>query len=524
MRVVVCAAALIGAGLCFSAACLAQRPSRGTRPPPNQGSTTVRAELATVLLQSGRYDDAAREYRMLLARDPTSFDYRLGLARALAWGDHPREAERELVQLIARRPGTPGLDSLLRVVRHAYDPRAVDAAQWVASDPWYASYRLALARALAREGMPRLAIVPFDNLLSRPADAGIPDRRTLLREMADAYVAADDRAGGAERLRTALAFAPADTALRRTLASMLSDSRRYADAKAQYDTLLLQAPSGSLLLERARLRLALGDRTGAESDLWASVAVEPSADAYVLLGDLFRERGDYRGARSMYVAARQGATGDVRTAVAGALGQLDREERPAMLAPLVGEDPGWRLSEDAAGDNLGIAYSDLAIGRTLLLATATRVTLGADWRELSERTAARRADASGFGATIGAWQEAAYGPLLGRLEIQGGELYYPGTGTLGEARAALSAWVFAWQATLEVAGAPAYPSLFSMDALMPPGGGRPLTERDAAVTFGGPVGPLDFGLRWQRSLVSDGNRRLTIDGYARYALGANVFA
>jgi tetratricopeptide (TPR) repeat protein len=516
--------ALIGAGLCLSTLSLsAQRPSRGARAQSSQ-STSVRAELATVLLQSGRYDEAAREFRTLLTRDPSSFEYRLGLAHALAWGNRPREAERELVQIIAKRPGAPGLDSLLRAVREAFDPRAVDAAQWVASDPWFPPYRLALARALAREGMPRLAIVHYDTLLSRPATSGIPDRGALLRELSDAYVAAGDRLGGAERLRAALALAPADTALRRAFASMLADARRYDDAKAQYDTLLLQTPSGSLLLDRAHVRLALGDRAGAEADLWSSVGLQPSASAYLLLGDLFRERGDYRGARAMYVAARRGATRDVRTAVAGALGQLDREERPAMLAPIVGDDPGWRLAEDAAADNLGVAYSALGLTRTIPIAAATRITLGAEWRELSEHTAARRVDASGFGGTIGGWQEAAYGPLLGRLAVEGGAVHHPSAGTLGEARAALSAWLFAWQATFEVATAPAYPSLFSVDALLPVDGGRPLTERDVAVTLGGPIGPLDIGARWARSFVSDGNRRLTIDSYARYPLRANLFA
>src|SRR5437899_12559763 len=119
MRVVM-RAAWIGAWLCVSSQLTAQRPNRASRAPTGQ-SVTVRAEMATVLLQSGRYDEAAREFRTLLARDPSSFEYRLGLAHALAWGDHPREAERELVQLLAKRPGPPGLDSLLRVVRAASD-------------------------------------------------------------------------------------------------------------------------------------------------------------------------------------------------------------------------------------------------------------------------------------------------------------------------------------------------------------------------------------------------------------------
>src|SRR5689334_11477834 len=107
--------ALLGVGLSVSATVGAQQPRRTTR--SSSGTIAVRAELATVLLQSGRYEEAAREFRLLLARDPNNFEYRLGLAHALAWGDRPREAEQELTQLIARRPGTPGLDSLLRSVR-----------------------------------------------------------------------------------------------------------------------------------------------------------------------------------------------------------------------------------------------------------------------------------------------------------------------------------------------------------------------------------------------------------------------
>ncbi|HEV8235364.1 MAG TPA: hypothetical protein VGP84_12240, partial [Gemmatimonadaceae bacterium] len=215
---------------------------------------------------------------------------------------------------------------------------------------------------------------------------------------------------------------------------------------------------------------------------------------------------------------------NVRTAVAGALGQLDREERPAMLAPLIGDDPGWHLSEDAAADNLGVTYSALGFRRTLAVASATRIALGAEWQELSLRTAARRVDASGFGATIGGWQEAAYGPFLARLAVEGGAVRYSSAGTLGEGRAALSAWVFAWQATVDYATTPAYPSLFSVDALLPIGGGQALAERDVAATIGGPIGPLDIGARWQQSLISDGNRRITIESYARYALGGDLFA
>jgi tetratricopeptide (TPR) repeat protein len=502
----------------------AQRPPRKKQGGRAPATPAVRAELASVLLQSGRYEEAAREYRVLLAQHPESYDYRLALAKALAWGEHPREAERELERVVAKRPGVPAVDSLLRTVRDAYDPSAAEAAGWLAGDPTYAPYRVALARALAREKMSRLAIAQYDTLLMRPGFGTLPDRGTLLREMADAFVAAGDRLAGAARLLSALALAPNDTALRHTIAGMLVDAHRYAEARAQFDTLLDTGPSGPVFLERAQVRLASGDRSGAESDLWASVSTRPSTAAYLLLGDLYRERGDYHGARSMYLAASQGAPREMRISLAAALALLDREERPAVLAPLVGDDPGWRVAEDGSADNLGVAYSVLSLRRTLPVTGTTRLSLGAEWRQLAEHSSARRVDFSGYGATIGGWQEASYGPLLARLAADAGAVYHPLAGTLGEAHGTFSAWLFAWQAALELGTEPAYPSLFSAEALLPAAGGAALTERDLAGSVGGPIARADLGARVQRSLLSDGNRRLTMEVTARYPLAPNVYA
>jgi hypothetical protein len=41
--------------------------------PPLPASSSVRAELAAVLLESGKYSDAAREYRSLLGRNPRNY-------------------------------------------------------------------------------------------------------------------------------------------------------------------------------------------------------------------------------------------------------------------------------------------------------------------------------------------------------------------------------------------------------------------------------------------------------------------
>ena len=127
----------------------AQSPRQAARPVSTSRSA-VRAELAATLLNANRFDEAAAEYRRLLATDPGNRVYRLGLARALAWGDHPRDAERELLR-VRDRQNASVVDPLLRSVRAALDPTAAEAAAWRREAPGYLPYRLALARALARE-------------------------------------------------------------------------------------------------------------------------------------------------------------------------------------------------------------------------------------------------------------------------------------------------------------------------------------------------------------------------------------
>ena len=136
---------LLAAGLSLASAFAspAQRVSQSARPlAPSRRE--VRAELATTLLNASRSGEAAAEFRLLLADEPANHDYRLGLARALAWGDHPREAEHEL--LLARdRQNASVIEPLLRSVRSAFDPTAAQAAVWVRESPAYLPYRIAFA-------------------------------------------------------------------------------------------------------------------------------------------------------------------------------------------------------------------------------------------------------------------------------------------------------------------------------------------------------------------------------------------
>ena len=508
---------MVGAALMLAVPLGAQRAGR-----PGTGAARVRAEFASVLLQAGRYDEAAREYRVLLARDGDRFEYRLGLARALAWGNHPREAERELSVLARQRAGNASVDSLLRSVRESFEPRAVDASSWVAREPWYQPYRLALARALAREGLSALAIVHFDTLLQR--GAGAPDRASLVREMVDAYVAAGNAAAGAARLRAELARSPADTALRHTLAALLATDRRYQDARDEYDALLREVPTAALFRERAAVVLALGDRRAAEADLSSSLAIEPTGDTYLMLGTLYRERGDYRAARAMYDAAAARRERSVKQALAAARAQLAREQRPVVaFAPPLGSDPGWHVAEVASADNQGVFYSALGLSRTFPVASATSLSVGSEYRQLGERANGRAVYASGYGASLGVAQDATAGLLLVRAAATGGAVYHPRSGVLPEGRLGLATWVGAWQLSAEAASRAAYPTLFTAASLLPPDSAGPLVERGVTATLGGPLGALDVALSWQRSRLSDDNSRLTLQGYARYPVAPGLY-
>jgi hypothetical protein len=159
----------------------------------NSRALTIRAEMASVLLQSKRYDEAAREYRVLLAYSPRSYSHRLNLVRALMWGNRPREAERELMVLITQRGREPGLESMLLDTRQQLRPSADEAAAWQRDRPQSLEYRRILARALARERRSSDALAQYDTLIRlRPSPAHFLERAYVHVERRDLDAAERD--------------------------------------------------------------------------------------------------------------------------------------------------------------------------------------------------------------------------------------------------------------------------------------------------------------------------------------------
>ena len=159
----------------------------------NARALAIRAEMASVLLQSKRYDEAAREYRVLLAHSPRSYSHRLNLARALMWGNRTREAERELSVLISQHGREPQLEAMLLAARQQLQPSASEAHTWLSARRSSIEYRRILARALARERRSSEALAQYDTLiLQRPSPGHFLERAFVHASRRDLHAAERD--------------------------------------------------------------------------------------------------------------------------------------------------------------------------------------------------------------------------------------------------------------------------------------------------------------------------------------------
>jgi hypothetical protein len=121
-------------------------------------------------------------------------------------------------------------------------------------------------------------------------------------------------------------------------------------------------------------------------------------------------------------------------------------------------------------------------------------------------------------------QEISYGSFLGRVGVTGGGLHLESS-VVPIASGTAAAWFNAWEVSFDAATGPAYPSLLTTTAVSPTDGlGDALTEQDLSATLGGPAGPADFAATAQRSRLSDGNTRVTLQAFFRFPLAPGVSA
>jgi tetratricopeptide (TPR) repeat protein len=438
------------------------------------------AEYAAALLANGRPADAAARYAALLARDSSRLDWRLGAARGRVWSGRPRDA----LAVLGSDPAAPGseLAALRRQARVALDLTESEAVAWIADDSSDAEAHLALARALARDGSPRRALIHYERAVSiRPA-------ATVLTEMAGVASAIPDSVAVADALRRAVALAPDDQPLR----------RRYAQALAW-----------------------AGDQRGAIEELDRLVAAAPAADLLQLRGDLNRWSGDRRRARA-----------DYRAALA-----LDPAFAPARqgMGHLAGEvlrDVPWA---DDEGTSARVSGREDSEGfSSVTVRAAHGVPLGFDRRAVVSaageyRWVGRNPTGPGVSPSVVGWGgDLGFGYRFDRLRLDGrlGMLAFSGAertitwrlGAVGTFAAT------GWRAGL--GRAPVYETLRAGGTLGP----GSLGPRDTALV--GTAGELTitrrFGSRlelWSRAErlgLGDGNRRTTLEAAVRLGLAPSV--
>ncbi|HJU67893.1 MAG TPA: tetratricopeptide repeat protein [Gemmatimonadaceae bacterium] len=477
----------------------------------------IRAEYAGVLLQSKKYDQAITEYRRLIAAEPNRFEYRMGLARALAWSKRHRDAENELSRLRALRPGHAEVEQLTRTVRAALDPSSGEARSWVAHDPGHLPYRIQLARAYAREGKSRQAADQFDTIFRSGA------RDDLAQEAASANADAKRFATALPLYRRAIARAPSDTALRHDYARALWSAGDRQMSLAQYDTLLLRFPSPAWLVERARLRVALRDHDGAERDLASAIAMRPTAEAYFVRGELRRWNGELGAARAEYERALQLAGNDsAGREIRDLIALIEREARPALGAAPEGDVAGWVGRAELAADNTGFSYASAGGRYGLPLGRLAAVSIGIEQRRVAAKYDLYTRESYGFGADLGA----TLGLPFARLSARAGMLRHGGATETGYGSVGVIGWWRSWRASAEVKRELAFPHLMTARALATSDDLEPDQTVDASIVatrqiygLAGAVGVVDFGLVADIMRLSDGNARPAFTTTVRYPLG-----
>ena len=477
----------------------------------------TRAELAAVLLAAQRYPDAADEYRRLIALEPANREYRLGLARALVWGDQPRDGEQLLRGLRTRAPGDTAVLTLLHAARGGYDPVVAEARSWVVEEPAYAPYRLAYARALATEGSAREAAEQFDILVAGDATP------VLLREAAAAHGTAQDSLGAAALLGRAVSLESANDTLRLDYARALAWSGDSEGAIEQYGLLIARRPTAALLLARGELSVWRGDNSRGAADLRRSVAMAPSYEGYALLGDVAQWEGRFDEARAMYLRALALVPNDPRVTLA--LAEL-RRRQTLYVASIGRADEGWAAETAYTEDNTGFLFLAAGMNTGIALDNETIVGVGFEQRRVAQRsTSLRQNHVDGVAADLRAQRR--FGAHL-TLSATAGLARHARVRDIGFGGVALDWERGRVSGSVAVGTGPVYGSLMSLATLVPSGAPNaasgPIVGRTASASVSVPVGSASLTVSGERLELSDGNARNLVSAAVRLPLASNVAA
>ena len=462
---------------------------------------SLRAEYARALSWSGQHGRAAIEWRRLAQAPGAPREWRVALAQSLAWGGDPGGAEPLLAALVRESPADTAMRTLLRATRASLSPPPAVAAGWVDEDPRWIPYRISLARALSSAGDARGAARAWTRVLAD--SVSVP----LLVEAAGSAAAAGDSVGAAALAGQAVALAPADRALRERWASLLAWSGARRAAIAQLDTLIASRASGPLLLLRAQLHLAGDDGARALADAERSAALEPTYEAYALVGDLRRWRGEYTRARAAYARALELRPDDAR--VLEGIAAARSAEREALAARASLDERGWLLAARYAEDNAGYLMLAAGLSRAVRVCEGTALGLGFEQRRIAQRAAGRPTQwITGYAVDATAEHRMRSVDLRATIGVVRHALVRDAV--TGE----VSATLYRGPASLNLrAGvAPAYEQLWALRTLVDVAGAegavlQPLQARTVGARAAMPVGAVTVAVDVERTRLGDRNTR-----------------
>jgi tetratricopeptide (TPR) repeat protein len=533
---------------------------RDDRPVLQEAVNRILAELSPA--------EARAALASMLYVDLRDFPVRIGLARATADAGYPAAADSLLNPIPPHID--PVVDELRLLVRRSINPDIPTATRWVAEYPGEVLYRLVLARALAREGRPGDAlehyVAAFDvdttlALREEAANAAVAAgnlemasgllERILEREAAresallsygrvrarlgdnagavqafERLMALDpDDARFAEArgvlfevndteltlplLARLVAYRPADDALRLRYAQDLERTQRLALAEAQYDTLIVRAPSAPLLLTRARLRSAQNNLSGALADAAASEAREPSLDAALLQAEIHRWRSERELSRQGYERAARFAPDDPRVVEGRRLLAVQRRDalyyEPAY---------GTVASSNGLGDSDGFGSFTLRAQQGSAPFTSEMVLIAGG--ELHQVSGGPLGPQRGIGGDIGLARAFGRANLLGRVGLvtfEGGTPVPTATFEMAQRSQTRSL-------RGAVVHAPAYESLRSAHVIAP---NDVLSATTLLGSFSSQLSPrLEIFVQADHTRLGDGNARSVGVGAVKYAVRGPV--
>lgn len=222
-------------------------------------------------LSTGDFDEARREFESVLERDPGNRKAPLGLADALAALGRFREALEVITRALTAHPEDVRSVAKAASLEHRLGRTDDAIARLLGFGNLRADDRLMLADLLLAAGRPSEAAAEADRVISADPTS---TRARQIRALAAKQLG--DLPGAEAALRAALVSSEDDYYVRRSLARLLVETGRGAEAMVELDRLVAQFDGDpEVRLFRSEAILADGDVPAAVAEFEAAFEIDP---------------------------------------------------------------------------------------------------------------------------------------------------------------------------------------------------------------------------------------------------------